>query len=206
MAALASTRFRVPHTLVLLFGMIVVAQLLTYMLPKGSYERVSNEHHREQVVPNSYAPVTDVPALPWYAVLSSIPRGFAAAQSIIFFCFIVGGAFGVMRATGAIDAFRGSRDDMPQWVEVTPGQTYIFVPDSARNRAAIANEPVTGDPPTGRVSHFASMDPTSDLSKADIKKKRIRTWPYGIRVTVRVFDPLGRLDAPIERSLIHRFD
>jgi len=105
--ALAS-RFRVPHTLVLLFGMIVLAQLLTYVLPKGSFERVPDEaHHREKVVPDSYAAVTDASPLPWHATLSSIPRGFEAAQGIIFFCFIIGGAFGVMRATGAIDAFLG---------------------------------------------------------------------------------------------------
>jgi uncharacterized ion transporter superfamily protein YfcC len=38
----------------------------------------------------------------------AIPRGFAAAQDIIFFVFIVGGAFAVFRATGAADALIGS--------------------------------------------------------------------------------------------------
>ena len=28
-------RFKVPHTLVLLFGMVVLAQILTYLLPAG---------------------------------------------------------------------------------------------------------------------------------------------------------------------------
>ncbi|HVS30110.1 MAG TPA: AbgT family transporter [Thermoanaerobaculia bacterium] len=96
-------RFRVPHTLVLLFGMIVAALLLTYVLPQGSFERTKNEEGREQVVPGSYqrAPGERLSPL---AAFTAIPRGFAAAQEIIFFVFIVGGAFAVFRATGAADA------------------------------------------------------------------------------------------------------
>ncbi len=44
------SRIRVPHTLILLLAMVVLAQLLTYALPKGQYERVVNDQHREQVV------------------------------------------------------------------------------------------------------------------------------------------------------------
>ena len=99
-----ASRLRVPHTLVLLFAMVLLAQLLTYVLPKGSYETFTNEHDREQVVPGSFRHIEDAAPLPWYAALNAIPRGFEAAQGIIFFCFIIGGAFGVLRATGAIDA------------------------------------------------------------------------------------------------------
>lgn len=102
-------RFRVPHTLVLIFGMIVLAQLLTYVLPQGEYQRATFPGtHREAVVPNTYAPVeTTVRLSPWHA-LTAIPKGFSAAQDIIFFVFIVGGAFGVFRATGAADAMIGA--------------------------------------------------------------------------------------------------
>jgi uncharacterized ion transporter superfamily protein YfcC len=97
-------RFRVPHTLVLLFAMIVAAVLLTYLLPAGSFERVVNEQGRQQVVPGSYAPTPEVaPASP-LAVFTAVPRGLLAAAEIIFFVFIIGGAFAVLRATGAIDA------------------------------------------------------------------------------------------------------
>ena len=47
-------KFKVPHTLVLLFGMMVFALLLTYMLPQGSFETVENEHGRSVVIPGSY--------------------------------------------------------------------------------------------------------------------------------------------------------
>ncbi len=96
-------RFRIPPTLVLLFGMILAAQLLTYVLPQGSFDRVENEHGREQVVPGKYKQISE-PRLPPWAAFTAVPRGFAAAQEIIFFIFIVGGAFAVFRATGAADA------------------------------------------------------------------------------------------------------
>ena len=100
-------RFKVPHTLVLLFGMVVAALLLTYLLPAGSFERVENEHGRLQVVPGSYAPAEAEPLSP-LAVLTAIPRGFSAAHEIIFFVFLIGGAFAVLRESGAVDAALGS--------------------------------------------------------------------------------------------------
>jgi uncharacterized ion transporter superfamily protein YfcC len=105
---MARRSFRVPHTLVLLFAMIVVALLLTWLLPAGAYERVENEQGRTQVVPGTFATVPDVPTLSPLVVFTAIPRGLAAAAEIIFFVFIIGGAFALLRATGAVDAFLGS--------------------------------------------------------------------------------------------------
>jgi uncharacterized ion transporter superfamily protein YfcC len=100
--------FRVPHTLVLLFGMIVAAVLLTYVLPAGTFERVENEHGRMQVVAGSYRTTPEVSPPSPVAVFTSIPRGLEAAAEIIFFIFIIGGAFAVLRGTGAIDAMLGA--------------------------------------------------------------------------------------------------
>jgi uncharacterized ion transporter superfamily protein YfcC len=103
-----SRRIRVPHTLVLLFAMIVAAVLVTWALPAGSFERVENEHGRMQVVPGSYTVTPAVePASP-LAVFTAVPRGMAAAAEIIFFIFIIGGTFAVLRGTGAIDAMLGA--------------------------------------------------------------------------------------------------
>ena len=101
------SRLRVPHTLVLLFGMIVLALILTYVLPKGTFERQTNESGREQVVPGTYSVLEEAETLSPLRVFTAIPRGFQEAQDIIFFVFLVGGAFGVLRASGAIDALIG---------------------------------------------------------------------------------------------------
>jgi len=91
---------RFPDSLVLIFAMIVVAQVLTYLLPAGEFDHVEGGR---AVVPGSYHTVEAAP-LPFHAFLSSIPAGLEAAQDIVFFVFLIGGVIGVVRATGAIDA------------------------------------------------------------------------------------------------------
>ncbi len=101
---MTKSRFKVPHTLVILFGMVVLAQILTYVIPAGSFDRVENAAGRLQVVPGSFHRTPETPALSPLASLTAVPKGFSGAHEIIFFVFIIGGAFAVFRATGAVDA------------------------------------------------------------------------------------------------------
>jgi uncharacterized ion transporter superfamily protein YfcC len=100
-------RFRVPHTLVLLLGMVVAALLLTYLLPAGSFERVDAGHGRMQVVPGTYRPTPEVNPLSPLAVFTAVFGGLGAAHEIVFFVLITGGALAVLRRTGALDAALG---------------------------------------------------------------------------------------------------
>lgn len=95
---------RVPHTLVLLYGMVVLAYILTLVLPAGAFETMLNDHGREVVIPGTFTQVPDAGRLPWWSLFTVIPRGLAAAQGIIFFVFLIGGALAVIRSTGALDA------------------------------------------------------------------------------------------------------
>ena len=121
-------RFKVPNTLVLLFGMVILAQVFSYLLPAGSFERVENAAGRLQVVPGSFHFTPDAPALSPMASLTAIPKGFSGAHEIIFFVFIIGGAFAVLRATGAVDAAVGALlgrwGDRPFWL--VAGGTLLF--------------------------------------------------------------------------------
>ena len=96
-------KLKVPHTLVLLYGMILLAYGLTFLLPAGQFE-TELSHGHEVVVPGTYALLPESENLPLTALLTVIPRGLADAQGIIFFVFIIGGALAVIRATGALDA------------------------------------------------------------------------------------------------------
>ncbi len=82
--------------------MIVVAQMFTYFLPQGEFERAERK-----VVPGTYQSV-EAASLPWHAALTLIPKGMEKAADVIFFVFIVGGVIQVLRATGAIDAVIGT--------------------------------------------------------------------------------------------------
>ena len=97
-------KLKVPHTLVLLYSMILLAYLLTMLLPPGQFATELNDHGHEVVVPGTYAVITDTEPLPAWSVFTVIPRGLESAQGIIFFVFIIGGALAVIRATGALDA------------------------------------------------------------------------------------------------------
>ena len=96
--------FKVPHTVVLLFSMIVLAWLATLILPAGSFETVTDDAGKELVVPGTYETRSDVEALPVWSIFTVIPKALNAAQGIIFFVFIIGGALAVIRSTGALDA------------------------------------------------------------------------------------------------------
>ena len=95
-------------SLVLIFSFIVVAQILTYVIPQGQYERVPypDNPNRQMVVADTYAPVSaeDRVNLPWYTFLKSVGKGLEEAQDIVFLVFLVGGVIALLRATGAIDA------------------------------------------------------------------------------------------------------
>ncbi|TVQ38342.1 MAG: YfcC family protein [Wenzhouxiangella sp.] len=99
-----SNRFRVPHTLVLMFGMMVVALVLTWILPAGEFQTEPNEAGREMVVPGTYEVLEEAPRLSPVSLLTVVPRALEDAQGIIFFVLLVGGAIAVLRRTGAIDA------------------------------------------------------------------------------------------------------
>ena len=91
-----------PHPLSLLFVCIVVAASLTWVLPAGQYERRQDEATgRRVVVPGSYRTTEANPIGPAQALVA-IPKGMADAGSVIFFVFLIGGAFTVVDKTGAL--------------------------------------------------------------------------------------------------------
>ncbi|HUF34405.1 MAG TPA: Na+/H+ antiporter NhaC family protein [Gemmatimonadales bacterium] len=93
---------RFPHPLTLLVGCLLVAAVLTHLLPAGRFERREDPvTRRAVVVAGTYAPAEAAPVSPFQALVA-IPRGMADAASVIFFVFLVGGAFAVVERTGAL--------------------------------------------------------------------------------------------------------
>lgn len=95
---------KVPHPLSLLFVCIALAAGLTWLVPAGQYERRQDDATgRNIVVPGSYKTVDPQPLGPFEALVA-IPKGMADAGSVIFFVFLIGGAFTVVDKTGALAA------------------------------------------------------------------------------------------------------
>ncbi len=94
-------KVRFPHPLVLLVGGIVVAMILTWVVPAGQYERHKDPATGESVVTDkTYHSVERHPVGPFGATVS-ISNGLIKAADIVFFVFLVGGALTVVEKTGA---------------------------------------------------------------------------------------------------------
>lgn len=99
---------KVPHTYVILFFMIVVAGVLTWILPTGQYERVMDENlGREIVSPNTYERVEHTP-LTVFDLVKAIPEGMSAASQIIFLIMLSTAGFAIINETGALNNLVGS--------------------------------------------------------------------------------------------------
>jgi uncharacterized ion transporter superfamily protein YfcC len=95
-------------SLVLIASFIVFAQLLSYVVPHGSFDRVPvpDDPGRMVVVEGTYKTLDGSGAVtlpPWHFLLA-VTDGLESAQAIIFLIFLVGGVIAVLRRTGAIDA------------------------------------------------------------------------------------------------------
>ena len=97
-------RLKFPHPVVLMFVIVLILSLLSWVIPAGQYEMVKDVNSGRMVVdPNSYTVVDKNPITP-FKFLMSFPQGMTAAAEITFFIMITGAAFGIITATGAINA------------------------------------------------------------------------------------------------------
>lgn len=99
---------KAPNTLVLLCIFILVVSVLTYIIPAGSFDRSEDPASgRNLVVAGSYHAVDANPVTP-FEIFMAIPKGLEQAAYVIFFLFIIGGAFRILQATGAIETGIGN--------------------------------------------------------------------------------------------------
>lgn len=94
--------FQMPHIYVILFVFTAIAAVLTHFIPAGLYDRVTLENGRVAINPESYRQVESTPVSLEQFMLA-IPQGLVDASMVVFFTFIIGGMFMVIRTTGVID-------------------------------------------------------------------------------------------------------
>lgn len=100
--------FRVPHPYLIIFAIILVSAVLTWVLPAGTFERqMSDELGRELVVPGSYQSIERSPVGPWM-LLQCIYQGFVNSADISFFLLFACGYVGILMKSGTLDALVGA--------------------------------------------------------------------------------------------------
>lgn len=122
------------NPIVIMMGILLFATGLTYFVESGSFEREGR-----LVVPGSYQPLQkDVSIVDLFAVPSgdageaapvsligtalAIPAGLERMAGLIFMVLIIGGLFGIVTHTGAIDA------GLEKLLSSVRGNVYILVP------------------------------------------------------------------------------
>lgn len=93
--------FKTPHTYALLLFIIVVASLLTYLIPAGEYAREKKDG-QTLVISGSYQEVSQH-GVSFFDIFRAIPEGLLSGGEIVFYIFLVGGAFGIVHKTGAFE-------------------------------------------------------------------------------------------------------
>ena len=142
-------KFQMPHTFVIIFGVVCLAALLTAFIPLGKYETTEvtymqngTEKTRTVLDPESFEYVLDengnkVTSLtPLFGtedfgkqgVLNYVFEGmttgdkWGTAVGIIAFILVVGGAFGIVLKTGAVDS------GILKIISITKGKEIILIP------------------------------------------------------------------------------
>ena len=93
-----------PHVFVLLFAVIIIFTVLTFIIPAGQYERVVNEATGRTVInPASFKYIDRTPVGP-FKMLLSIEEGLIQAAPITFLIFMAFASLFLIEKTGAMDA------------------------------------------------------------------------------------------------------
>jgi uncharacterized ion transporter superfamily protein YfcC len=96
----ALTKKKPLNSVALLFFIIIVAVVLTYVIPAGSFRRI--ELNGKKVVdPESFTRIESTPATPFDIVLA-IPSGMMNAVSLIVGAMLIGGGLECIQASGAM--------------------------------------------------------------------------------------------------------
>ncbi|MEK4306758.1 YfcC family protein [Oceanobacillus sp. M60] len=95
-------KFQLPDAYVILFIILLLAAILTYIIPAGSYERETTEEGTDVIVPDSYSQIDQQP-VSLIDLFSSIQEGLIGGAGLIFLVLTIGGTFAVIEKTGAID-------------------------------------------------------------------------------------------------------
>jgi uncharacterized ion transporter superfamily protein YfcC len=93
-------KLKLPHTLILIYIMVVLTVAATWIIPGGQYKRIEKDG-RTIPVAGSYERTESRPQ-GLGGLFVSPAKGFVDAAAIIIIVFICGGAFSVIQKTGAI--------------------------------------------------------------------------------------------------------
>ena len=100
-------RFTVPNSYVIIFIMICICAVMTWIVPAGEYDRALNEAGRNVIVTGSYHAVRSNP-LGIVGIFSAIEQGFLQTADIIFFIIFAFSFVNMLMKNGTFDGIMGA--------------------------------------------------------------------------------------------------
>ena len=92
-----------PDAYVILFSVLILASILTYIIPAGTFDRQVTDAGISVIVPDSYKVIEKSPT-GFFDIFVAIQTGLINISGMIFLVLIIGGTFAVIEKTGALDA------------------------------------------------------------------------------------------------------
>ena len=111
-----------PNTNVLIFGLIILMVILTYIIPAGSFDR-EIVNGIEKVIPGSFHYIEQSPVHP-FQIFTALYEGLKEASSVVVAVLVIAGSTAVFIQSKALDAFFGR---LLKKKSTGKNQTYILV-------------------------------------------------------------------------------
>lgn len=113
-------KFQFPDAYGIMFIFLIIAAIATYLIPAGQFETEPSESGPDTIVPGTYETIDSNPA-GIMDIFSSIVTGLTSTSDLIFLVLIIGGVFGVIEKTGAMDAM------MSKVISITKNKEWLLI-------------------------------------------------------------------------------
>lgn len=118
----AKKSFKMPHTLVIIFMIILIAVALTWIIPAGEYTRIEDIATGKKLIdPSSFHYVEGTPVNP-LKIMDYVVKGFSNSIELILVILFAGGAFHMVTGSGALQA------SVAKAARKFSNRLYIFIP------------------------------------------------------------------------------
>lgn len=100
---LGKKKFNIPHVFIILFAIIVLCTILTWIIPAGSYDYAVNEQGRNVAVAGTFHRVEDSSPVGPFRMFELVYEGMVDAADIAFLVFITYASVCFIIKSGAFD-------------------------------------------------------------------------------------------------------
>lgn len=118
---LAKKQRKIPHSLAIIMAVVLLASVLTYLVPAGNYDRAITDSGSSAIIDGTFHYVDNTPVNP-LTVLTYVLSALQSAGSIIFVIFCCGGGMGLIQSTGFFHGLAnliGHKVQGKEWVVIT---------------------------------------------------------------------------------------